>query len=237
MAIHLSIFCDFDGTITTVDTGDEFFAEFSSAFEESMARLMRGNTTVRDYYHDVVTALSPLSSAMIHDFVQRYSVDAYFADFVKYCHETGFPLTIVSDGFKEYIEPILAFNGLASVPYFANGMRESDEHMVPVFPHASESCTCFCASCKRNIVLKSTPPESLIVYIGDGYSDMCAASHADIIFAKGALASYCATERIPHYPFRTFFDIIRLMKNGLEQKKFRPRHQAVLLRKKAYEIE
>lgn len=237
MAIHLSIFCDFDGTITTVDTGDEFFAEFSPAFDESMARLMRGNATVRDYYHDVVKALPPLSSAMIQDFAQRHPIDAYFADFVKYCHEIGFPLTIVSDGFKEYIEPILAVNGLFSVPYFANGMRESHEQMLPVFPHASESCSCFCASCKRNIVLTSTPPETLIVYIGDGYSDMCAASHADIIFAKGALASYCATERIPHYPFRTFFDIIRLMKNGLEQKKFRPRHQAVLLRKKAYEIE
>jgi 2-hydroxy-3-keto-5-methylthiopentenyl-1-phosphate phosphatase len=237
MALQLSIFCDFDGTITTVDTGDEFFAEFSTVFDDSMARLMSGKSSVRDYYHDVVRGLRPLSSEMVQDFALRYPIDAYFADFVKYCHELSFPLTIVSDGFKEYIEPILAANDMSEVQYYSNAMQEVNGQLSPLFPNATESCSCFCASCKRNIVLNNTPPDTLIVYIGDGYSDMCAASHADIIFAKGALASYCATERIPHYPFRTFFDIIRLMKNGLEQKKFRPRHQAVLLRKKAYEIE
>jgi 2-hydroxy-3-keto-5-methylthiopentenyl-1-phosphate phosphatase len=109
MALQLSIFCDFDGTITTVDTGDEFFAEFSTVFDDSMARLMSGKSSVRDYYHDVVRGLRPLSSEMVQDFALRYPIDAYFADFVKYCHELSFPLTIVSDGFKEYIKEYLKF--------------------------------------------------------------------------------------------------------------------------------
>lgn len=72
MALQLSIFCDFDGTITTVDTGDEFFAEFSTVFDDSMARLMSGKSSVRDYYHDVVRGLRPISSEMVQDL--RYAI-------------------------------------------------------------------------------------------------------------------------------------------------------------------
>ena len=239
MSLNLSVFCDFDGTITTVDTGDAFFEEFSSYFTSAMSRLINGDDTVREYYHSVVTGIkSELGENVLKDFAERFPIDAYFPDFIRFCSESDIRLTVVSDGFKEYIEPILEYNGILGIPYFANTMFLLNNYpQYPIFPNASESCNCFCASCKRNIVLEQTPPESLIVYIGDGYSDMCAASHADVIFAKGALASYCSTERIPHYPFRTFFDIIRLMKNGIEQKKFRIRHQAALLRKKAYEIE
>lgn len=237
MPQNLSVFCDFDGTITTIDTGDAFFEKFSPDFEHSMQRLVHGNDTVREYYKRVVTTIeTTLNEDTLNHFAQQYQIDAYFTEFVRFCQQMSFPLTIVSDGFKEYIKAILQLHSLEHIPYFANSMTATYP-LQPIFPFASESCTCFCASCKRNIVIEHTPPEHLIVYIGDGHSDMCAATHADIIFAKGALASYCSTERIPHYPYRTFFDVMRLMKSGIEQKKFRPRHQAVLLRKKAYETE
>lgn len=237
MLQKLSVFCDFDGTITTVDTGDAFFEEFAPDFEQSMLRLVHGYDTVREYYKRVVSSINcSLSNDVLNHFAQRFPIDSNFKQFVQFCTEMSFPLTIVSDGFKEYIKEILQYNGLEHIPYFANKMTNTYP-LQPIFPFASESCTCFCASCKRNIVMEQTPPEHLIVYIGDGHSDMCAASHADIIFAKGALASYCSTERIPHYPYRTFFDVMRLMKSGIEQKKFRSRHQAALLRKKAYETE
>ena len=77
------------------------------------------------------------------------------------------------------------FNNSVFTPFFRVGM----------------SLARFCASCKRNSVLRSIPPEALIVYIGDGYSDFCAADHADIIFAKRHLAAYCNRNRLPHYPF------------------------------------
>jgi len=43
-----------------------------------------------------------------------------------------------------------------------------------------------------------------VLVIGDGKSDMCVASTADFVFAKGSLAKYCEANTIPHARFDTF---------------------------------
>ena len=46
-----------------------------------------------------------------------------------------------------------------------------------------------------------------VVYIGDGRSDFCVSGRADILFAKGSLATYAAALNRPHHTFETFHDI------------------------------
>ncbi|HAW08700.1 MAG TPA: hypothetical protein DCW42_05965 [Bacteroidetes bacterium] len=60
---------------------------------------------------------------------------------------------------------------------------------------------------------------------------------ADIIFAKKTLAKYCSENRIPHYTYKTFFDIERIISKLLYTGQLRHRYQARLNRKKAYENE
>ncbi|MFV3015480.1 2,3-diketo-5-methylthio-1-phosphopentane phosphatase, partial [Pseudomonas sp. KHB2.9] len=47
--------------------------------------------------------------------------------------------------------------------------------------------------------------------IGDGKSDMCVASTADFVFAKGSLARYCEANNIPHARFDTFAEVSALL--------------------------
>lgn len=49
----------------------------------------------------------------------------------------------------------------------------------------------------------------LIVFIGDGVSDLAAAREADVLFARRGLrlAAYCIEHQIPHVAFDTFADI------------------------------
>ena len=84
---------------------------------------------------------------------------------------------------------------------------------------------------------ESSYTSALYVYIGDGRSDTCAASHADIIFAKGALAAFCNERRIPHYTFHTFFDVVRIFKKIVGTKQMKHRRQAELMSKKSVEVE
>lgn len=51
----------------------------------------------------------------------------------------------------------------------------------------------------------------LIVFIGDGVSDLAAAREADVLFARSGLRleEYCLEHNIPHIPFVTFADIKR----------------------------
>lgn len=49
----------------------------------------------------------------------------------------------------------------------------------------------------------------LIVFVGDGVSDLAAAGEADVLFARAGLRleEYCIQNKIPHFPFNTFADI------------------------------
>jgi 2-hydroxy-3-keto-5-methylthiopentenyl-1-phosphate phosphatase len=52
----------------------------------------------------------------------------------------------------------------------------------------------------------------MIIYIGDGLSDTCPVHIADMVFAKGSLASYCNQHGIIHHNWNSFFDIISVLK-------------------------
>lgn len=49
----------------------------------------------------------------------------------------------------------------------------------------------------------------LVVFVGDGVSDLAAAREADVLFARRGLRleEYCQENKIPHIPFDTFKDI------------------------------
>lgn len=231
------IFCDFDGTITRRDVGDALFQTFG-IFEPYHTFLLEGKISVAEYYRTATSATSyDFNEMSVRIFAEQMEMDAYFPAFYEYCRLQNFPLTIVSDGFHEYIQPILKANGIIDADVRANFLSFQETGSEPIFPAESENCLCFCASCKRNVMLSTSPIEALFVYIGDGLSDTCVASHADIIFAKGALAAFCNEHRIPHYTFHTFFDILHITKKLVGSNKIKHRRQAELLRKKSTENE
>ncbi len=237
----IHIFSDFDGTISQRDLGDKLFVDFGD-FDGCYPRLVSGEWTVTEYWRAVCASLSPdVTLGSIRTWALEHPADPYFPAFVAFCRECAIPLTVVSDGFDAYIKPVLEREGAGDIPVFCNHLSIRDtQHKstaTPVFWGANESCQCMCGSCKRNALLQSAAPEALIVYIGDGYSGFCAAEHADIIFAKQALAAYCNRNRIPHYPYSTFGDILTIMRGILQKKRIKPRHQALLRRKQAFEIE
>ena len=52
------------------------------------------------------------------------------------------------------------------------------------------------------------------LYVGDGRSDLCPARRADLVFAKGALATALATEGVPFRPFDTLADVAATLAAG-----------------------
>lgn len=233
----IAVFADFDGTITLEDIGDELFKDFG-AFEPHHTRLREGKLEIKDYWRKVFDTLPlDLTLEKVADYALKFQTDPYFPTFAKFCRERSIPLTVVSDGFDAYIDPILESLGLGYLPTKRNNFVITTNGLKPRFPGASESCECMCASCKRNAVINSAENGTIIVYIGDGYSDYCAAEHADVIFAKKALAAYCNENRLPHYPFSSFFDVKRLLEKSIDEGKIRIRRQAELKRYKAFEVE
>ncbi len=234
---RIEIFCDFDGTITLKDLGDELFKIYGQ-FYELNSLLKTNELTITEYWYKICATLdTKLTKDIIADFSLKFEIDPYFKNFVDYCKEHDINLTIVSDGYREYIEPLLHYHHLDELPLFANSL-DFGKPITPIFYGTDESCNCLSASCKRNVLLTRTPENGIIVYIGDGYSDFCAAEHSDIIFAKKNLARYCNDNKVPHYPYNTFFDIRNIFEKVIFAKnKIKQRSVAAVKRKQAFETE
>lgn len=236
---RLHIFCDFDGTISTIDIGSNLFDRFGSRRAEHERRLMAGELPIRDYWRALAEGLrTPMTVEILDEYLRAIPIDEGFAELLAFARAEAIPFTVASDGFDLYIDRYLRLHGAGDVDIWCNHAElDADGRMAMSFPHATEGCACFSAACKRNVVLLRAHPEERIVYIGDGISDYCPAEHADIIFAKGQLAAYCNAHRLPHYPFTTLADVARQLRLLLSKRRIRVRHQAALKRKKAWEGE
>ncbi len=234
----IQIFIDFDGTITIKDIGDELFKDHG-VFEPYHSNLVKGKLKIDDYWNVVFKNLSSeLSKELISDYAVKFEIDKSFLIFNKFCKENQFDLFIVSDGYEEYIKPVLDKYDLYGISFFCNRMVfKNNGEILPEFTYASESCNCLSASCKRNIILTKSEPDAILVYIGDGASDYCPAQYCDLIFAKKNLAKFCNENKIPHHPFKDFHTIYLILKNLITKNKIKPRNQARILRKKAFEFE
>lgn len=235
---EIAVFVDFDNTITTLDIGDEIFKVFGE-FEPHHSRFLNREIRIDEYWRTVAGSLREgVGENTLAEFAKSCEIDVNFAKFAYYCRDLSIPITILSDGFDVYIHPILKKEKLDWIKVICNRLIFNSNGKAELdFPFASESCNCQCASCKRNAMLAITPPETATIFIGDGYSDFCAALHSDIIFAKKKLAVWCNENRVPHYPYSNFFDVFVQFRRIIEQGKIKPRNQAQLLRKKAFEIE
>ncbi len=233
--VHVAL--DFDGTITVGDTGDDLFRTFG-AFEPLHSQLLGGQMSVAEYYLRAVRSLTADATPQaVHSFALGRQVDPGFLALVELCERHRAHVSVVSDGFDVYITPILEQAGCGHLPVACNTLQHTDEQWHVAFPGASESCSCFCASCKRNALLATVHEHDLIVFVGDGRSDRCAVKHADVVFAKDNLAAWCTEQRIPHHPWRTLHDVARVLGTKFATQALRPRRQAQLARKAAYETE
>ena len=95
----------------------------------------------------------------------------------------GLEPLVISAGFHELIEPVLARERV-ELQVLANRVDARPYGWVVLFRDESACATCG-EPCKRGS-LAGEP----YVYVGDGYSDRCAALAADRVFARDALAHH-----------------------------------------------
>jgi 2-hydroxy-3-keto-5-methylthiopentenyl-1-phosphate phosphatase len=71
-----------------------------------------------------------------------------------------------------------------------------------------QTCDSCGESCKRSIV-RELADEDELVYVGDGFSDRCAAEASDLVFATRGLADYLDERGISYERFDDFHDVAR----------------------------
>ncbi len=107
---------------------------------------------------------------------------------------------VISAGFRELIEPVLVREGV-ELQVLANGLDARPEGWRVLFRDEAACETCG-EPCKR-AGLAGAP----YVYVGDGYSDRCAALAAERVFARDGLATYLDARKVTYERFEDLRDV------------------------------
>jgi 2,3-diketo-5-methylthio-1-phosphopentane phosphatase len=218
------VLSDFDGTISLADTGLEMMTrlELPGAWELEY-RWRRGEIgspeALAGQWGEV-----KLPRERLEALLDELPLDTSFPAFVDLCRAREVQLIIVSDGLDLYIYRLLERLGLRGcpgtlplvpeegcLPVFVNHAEWTREGVTVEFPHMARDCR-ECGNCKTEELLALKPGYRRVLYLGDGYSDMCAARHADVLFAKSHLAEFCLREGLPFHPFETFAEITEALR-------------------------
>jgi 2-hydroxy-3-keto-5-methylthiopentenyl-1-phosphate phosphatase len=230
----IRVFCDFDGTVCLQDVGQQFFQEFAGEKAEvSVQRLLSGEITMQEWFLELCDAIPSITRDELLKYVDQFSIDPHFPEFVRFCSDHDVSVTILTDGLDVYVERVLSNGGVGNVPFFSNHAEFNEGKLKASFPYADAECK-MCGSCKRNHMLNASADEDIIIYIGDGYSDRCAVRYADFVFAKRELIKHCQQQNISFFTFNYFNDVQMKMEEILKRKRIRNRQEAAMARRDVF---
>ena len=188
---------DWDGTVTERDSLWMVLDAFGDPeiFARVEGKLVSGEISFREVMElEFATVTAPLQD--VRDFVLReVRLRPGFAELAR----DEAPL-LLSSGFHELIEPVLAREGVA-LDVRANRLEPSPDGWR-IRWRDPEPCPVCGDLCKRRAL-----PAGPLAYAGDGYSDRCAALAADCVFARDGLAEFLAGEGVAFEPFEDLYDV------------------------------
>lgn len=181
---------DFDGTITLEDSVDVLLERHADArWRQAEHEWQIGRIGSRACLERQVDCLRAAPEALDAT-IDGLAVDDSVHDVVAICAARGFRLLIASDGFDRVVRRTLSRIG-ASIPFVANSLvHVGDGRWSLRSATPPDACRTGAANCKCRVTAPHT------VLIGDGRSDFCVAHRADLVLAKGRLATYCERERL-----------------------------------------
>lgn len=220
-------FSDFDGTIFMQDTGHILFTNHgcgSRRLEILEQQIKSGERSFRDVSEEMWGSLNVPFDDGFEVMEKNLEIDPDFQAFHKFCIANSIPFNVISAGLKPILRKVLdTFLGEEEskhIDIVANDadITEDGSIWTPIWRHDTElghdkalSINEYREAAKLDSDDGTIP---LIVFIGDGVSDLPAAREADVLFARRGLhlEKYCIEHKISYIPYDSFADIEREVK-------------------------
>ncbi|KAK4168836.1 HAD-like protein [Cladorrhinum sp. PSN259] len=219
------IFSDFDGTIALQDTGHLLFDSPYGCGEQRRTlldeQIKSGQRTFKDASAEMYASLNIPFEDGFELMSSQLTLDPGFTGFHKFCLGNNIPFHLISAGLKPVLRKVLdEFWGeeeSAKINVVANGVEVSGQGKWKAIWRDGESgCDSGhdkAKSIKHEVIMR------LIVFIGDGVSDLPAAREADVLFARKGLRleGFCVEHEIKYTPFDSFQDIQKVLEGIIKE--------------------
>ena len=205
-----AIVVDFDGTACSEDVVEVLLREFGDPSWMTLNdRMVDGSIGLREGTGGQAALLTGTLEEMLAFAVERCPLDPTFAGFVAWTEVIGLAMTIVSDGFGSYIQPILEAAGLGHLRVLTNELVFDPGPRLR-YPNGHPECV-GCGTCKMLATQAARAERASVAFVGDGASDRFGALYADITFAKGDLVDSCLRDGVPYVAWNDFHDVRRAL--------------------------
>ncbi|KAF9352121.1 hypothetical protein BGX26_010011 [Mortierella sp. AD094] len=238
---HIEVFSDFDGTISMEDTGCVLIdTGIGIDKRKEMDKQIMDHELTFLKAMDIWWGSVSLTFEEGLELLRPIEIDSGFIRFYEYVKSHKIPFSVVSCGLdviiQSYMSWFLGEEEAKKLIIRANyGKIEGRKWNVTYWddsPHSHDKSVCIKESkeqFKKEIFERQKEKEQseesaeereqehIIVFCGDGISDLSAAREADVLFARNGknLERYCRTHKIPFTPFDNF-DEVREMIQGLK---------------------
>jgi 2-hydroxy-3-keto-5-methylthiopentenyl-1-phosphate phosphatase len=205
---RMSVFLDFDGTISTHDVGRHILArtappEWRNLHEQYERGEIGSRACIAGQW-----ALVGGDEATVRAVAREVALDPGFEALVRELRGGGADVAVVSDGFGFYVQEACAPLGL---DVYTNAVEFAPPRTLHN-PNEDRSCPCAaCGVCKQAPIRAAQERGRTAVLVGDGASDRHAALVADLVFAKADLADWCAAAGVEFVRFGNLDDVRRAL--------------------------
>jgi 2-hydroxy-3-keto-5-methylthiopentenyl-1-phosphate phosphatase len=213
----LAVVCDFDGTATLLDIGDEISRHFSGAEYLSLQKklFLEGKLSTRAIIQSIYTPVRAGEAEVVAFALRTAKLRPGFVELVAAARDRGAPFYLASGGLRQYVEAVMAAHLpkelRAHLQIRANEATFSPEGLRVSFPFEAESRAAgceVCGSCKRVAIAEArSTGATYVLGIGDGFADRCLVDFADRTFAREGsyLHGYCQDRRLDCTPFTDLY--------------------------------
>ena len=198
-----TVFCDFDGTVTSVDTFDAVAARAApELWADLKAQLFNFEITLLQGMQALADALTPHDLQAMVDHMGEYAPRPCFLPFLAELERAGVPFVLVSGGLVPLVEEVLGAHrhrldqliAAEVLPRPDGGLRFESP-----FANGQELVA------KAEVVKRYGCGRSVV--IGDSITDLGMAEVADLVFAREPLSGWLEQRGIAFHPWDSFADV------------------------------
>lgn len=208
------LFTDFDGTVTLEDSNDFLTDNYGLGLQkrrELNEKIIDGSMSFRDAFKLMMDSVKKPFQECVDVLLENIKLDPGFGDFYKWALENNVPVVVVSSGMEPIIRALLGKlvgEHAKSIEIVSNQVKlEDNGNKWELIYHDDSSF-----GHDKSLTIRpyaKLPNRPILLYAGDGVSDLSAAKETDLLFAKEGrdLITWCKKENIPYTEFSSYSSI------------------------------